>query len=731
VTFGPTTSRRTFAAAAAALALAAAPWPAAGVSARYWIHDSAADFLEGKATGVSITSEGALRLAPRVETLAEPEAPYLWDVAVDARGRTFAGTGDEGWIVRVAAGKAEPFFQCAALEVLCLDAGSDGTLYAGTAPDGFVYRITAAGEGSILFDAPQAYVWDLALGPDGAVYAAAGPRAAIWRIDPRSGRAEEIATIDDNHVVSLAFDAQGRLLFGTEGRGLVGRVDGGRAIVLHDCAEGEVGAVASGPDGIVWVAASAPAEAREEATADAPDSTADGSASPDGATPEDEERDGHYLFRVHPDDEGKGVLYRIDADGNATRIWESGQGSVFDILPLPGGDVLALTGDEGRIVRVHPDGTATLLLDADEEHVVSAVRDPSGDGWIVACANPSRVLRVEGALRGKGTYESQVLDAGRLARWGRLDWTGEGSGASFAVRSGNTGKPDGTWSEWSGELHEAASELRVDGARFLQWRATLEGGGTKSPLVRRVRVSSLERNVAPVVSSVEVVPAGTRFYDEEPEARPRPLYQTLPGGVSVQYSLDNAPGKFPPEQRSPWTQGLRQIRWQAADPNGDALLFELSYRREDETEWKPFGEDVEGTTWTFNSNGVPDGPYAVRVTASDRRSNPYDEKTAWRDSEIFLIDNTPPAFRDVAWTREGATVRATGMVEDETSDVVRLETSVDGGDWSDQPPADGIFDARTERIDVRVEVEGKKEHSILLRGTDLAGNLSATRVLVK
>jgi hypothetical protein len=273
--------------------------------------------------------------------------------------------------------------------------------------------------------------------------------------------------------------------------------------------------------------------------------------------------------------------------------------------------------------------------------------------------------------------------------------------------------------------------LERSGARFLQWRATLGGGGSRSAVVRRVRVSSLENNVAPLVTSVDVVPSGTRFYDEEPEARPRPLYQSLPGGVSVQYAYDNAPGKFPPEQRAPWTQGLRQIRWQAVDPNGDELVFDLQYRREDETEWKSFGEDVDGTNWTFNSNGVPDGPYYVRVTASDRRANPYDEHTASRDSEMFLIDNTRPAFREIEWTRDGDKIRILGKLTDELTDIVRLETSVDGGDWTDHPPADGIFDAATEGVDVTVEVEGAKEHAILLRGMDLAGNITATRVLVK
>lgn len=717
--------------AAACAAWIVAPGPAGAVSPKYWITDTAEDFLKGEAKGVSVANDGSLTLAPRVDRLAEPDAPYLWDAATDGKGRVYVGTGDEGWVVRINGSRAEPFFQCAAMEVLSLAVAADGTVYAGTAPEGFVYRIRPDGKGTLLFDAPQPYVWDLAIGADGALYAGAGPRAALWRIDPRSGDAVPVAEPDDNHVVSVAADAKGRILFGTEGRGLVGVVEEGRMRVLHDCLEGEVAAVAAGADGAVWAAAAAAADARANATADAPDSTADGSANPDGSDPADD--DFARFFRVTPEDDGKGVVYRIDAEGNARRVWESGQGAVLHLLPVDGGDVIATTGDEGRVVRVSPDGRAALLLDADEDHVVCAVDDPAGGGWILATGGPSRVLRMAPSARESGSYESQVLDAGRPARWGRLDWTGDAAAGrvEFAVRSGNTDEPDPSWTAWSDAMSAPTNELDRGGARFLQWRATLSGGGARGSVVRRVRVSSLENNVAPVIDKVEVIPSGTRFYDEEPEARPRPLYQELPGGVSVQYAFDNAPGQFPPEQRAPWTQGLRQIRWQAADPNGDALVYDLAFRREDETEWKTFGEDVEGTSWTFNSNGVPDGPYSVRVTASDRRANPYDERTTARESEAFLVDNTHPAFGGIEWTRDGAKIRVTGVLADELTDIVRLETSVDGGDWQDHPPADGIFDATTERVDVTVEVEGRKEHSILLRGMDLAGNITATRVLVQ
>jgi hypothetical protein len=707
--------------------LVAAACPAWAVSPKYWIHDTAEELFQGEAEGVSIGSEGTLRLAPEVEKLASPEVPYVWDVAAAPDGESaFLGTGDDGWILRVRDGRTEPYFQCAAFEVLSLAVGPDGALYAGTAPEGLVFRVQSDSTARVLFDAEESYVWDLAFGPDGRLYAAVGPDGAVHRIDPASGEAERFFSTTDHHVVCLAFGDDGALYLGTEGRGLVVRVDrDGKARVLHDCPQGEVGAVLPGEDGAVWAAAASPAEVREDARRENSEQ-ADGKRREE----EDDEFPGEFVFEVTAPGAADAVLYRIDERGNAQRVWSSGQAAIFDLAQGTDGTVLCATGEEGAVFAVRADGRATLLVDAPEDQVVSLVGLGEGRGFLCGTANPSGVFRISDGPAARGTYTSEVLDAQRVARWGRLEWTGTGS-ARFAVRTGNTDEPDDTWSAWKEGLEGASIPLELESARYFQWRVTLARGGD-GPEVQRVRVSSLENNVPPIVARAEVVPSGTRYYDEVPELRPRPLYQELPGGVSVEYQLEQGgPGKLPAEQRAPWTQGLRQIRWEAVDPNGDELVFDLAFRREDETRWKVFAEDVEGVNYTFNGNGVPDGAYRIRLTASDRRGNPGDERTTSLETEVFLVDNTAPGFEDLQHRRDGGEVHITGRIVDATSDVIRLEYSVNGEDWVDRAPADGIFDSRTEGIDVEVGASPGEEHSVILRGTDNAGNLGATRVLIR
>ncbi len=700
-------------------AFASAP-NALAVSPKYWIHDTAEEFAKGEAAGVSVLAEGSLRLAPALKTLIEIDEPYAWDVAVDAKsGAAYVGTGDEGRVYRIDGGKATMWFQSAALEVFSVTVDAKGRVFAGAAPEGLVYRIDGEAKGTVLADLEESYPWDLEFGPDGKLYAAVGSPGAVYRIDPESGKAEKFFETEDNHVVCLAFDGDGNLVVGTEGRGLVVRIrPDGTARVLYDCPQGEVSAVLTGENGEVWAAAAVPSDVREPT---APQSNADGTGL-------------SMPFEITATTTDEAILYVIDSSGNTRRAWESGQGAIYDLAWSDDGRVLATTGEKAGVHLVEGDGRATLLFSAEEEQVVGVVRAPRG-GHFFATANPARVIHTEKSLRHEGTFTSEPLDARYLARWGRIEWEGDSGGGSvkLEVRGGNTDTPDRTWTDWmQGAGTGRASLASLERTRFLQWRATLEGGSSSTPTVRRVRVSSLEANLAPRITKVQVVPSGNRFYEDVPELRPRSLYQQLPGGVKVQYQFEGGgEDEFPPEARAPWTQGMRQIRWEAADPNEDFLLFDLEYRAEDETRWKKFAEDLEGKNFGFDSRDVPDVSYSIRVTASDRRFNPGDARTHARESEPFVVDNTPPRFEDLSHRRDGKDVVVTGRLEDSASDVVRIEHSIDGGDWLDAPPADGVFDSKSEEFSVRVEAEPGDEHAIVFRGTDLPGNLGSARLLLR
>ena len=99
----------------------------------------------------------------------------------------------------------------------------------------------------------------------------------------------------------------------------------------------------------------------------------------------------------------------------------------------------------------------------------------------------------------KHEYASDVLDAGALARFGRVEVEPGSTGYELWTRTGNVEQPVRGWSEWQ-PLKDGA--VASPAGRFLQWKAVLQPGGN----VGSVGVNYLPVNAAPVVDDLVVVP---------------------------------------------------------------------------------------------------------------------------------------------------------------------------------------------------------------------------------
>ena len=66
-----------------------------------WSVDSRADVLKGDARGVSIDDTGAITLAPKLTEVFKTEQSYIWSSAADAGGNVYLGTGGDGKIFKV------------------------------------------------------------------------------------------------------------------------------------------------------------------------------------------------------------------------------------------------------------------------------------------------------------------------------------------------------------------------------------------------------------------------------------------------------------------------------------------------------------------------------------------------------------------------------------------------------------------------------------------------------
>ncbi|HEV8139060.1 MAG TPA: hypothetical protein VGP81_04770 [Pyrinomonadaceae bacterium] len=695
-----------------------------------WEMSARAELLKGEARGVSITDNGLLTLAPKLDQVFDTEQPYIWSAAADTAGNIYLGTGHDGRLFRVTPdGKGALLYKAAELDVTALAIAKDGSVFAATSPDGKVYRVAPDGKAEVYFDPGDKYIWSLAVMPDGSLAVGTGDSGKLYRVRAAGAKPESSLLLKTNqtHVMSLAVTRQGDLIAGTDPGGLVLRVSAdGKAFGLYDSTVREIHALSVANDGTIYAlalsdaASTAKAQTAATTTVDVAATVAtdeSGAAQPQATPPARSRND---LSNV------RSAIFRILPDGGSDVVWSSTSVTGFAVSATASG-VLLGTSDKGRIYSITDDGRDTLLLQSPEGQV-SAIATHGSDVY-VAASNQGKLFRYGDSVQREGTYESPVRDAKLASAWGRIWWRGQGP-IELQTRSGNSDKPDSTWSDWSASYNDAkGSQITSPKARFIQWRAILRGTtGTRStqPQLEDVSVAYLPRNAAPEVLSINVLPPGVSLQQQ----------LQMPTDPNVEASgLDPAifgMGVQAPPRRI-FQRGARSLQWQAEDRNGDTLEYAVYYRSLGETNFRLLKDHIRDTFYTVDAASLADGRYIFKVVASDALDNPTAAAMSGeRISEPIDIDNTPPNIRGVgAPMVAGDRVRASFDVEDATGRIKRADVSVDGGAWREIFPDDGIADSQRERFSLDLPITGAGEHTISLRAYDNSNNVGSVSVIVR
>ena len=710
-----------------------------------WETSSRAEILRGDARGISITDTGAFMLAPRFAQMFDTQQAFIWSSAVDREGNVYLGTGHDGRIFRVAVnGQGSLLYDAAELDVTALVVGRDGALYAGTSPDGKVYRIGQDGRAEVYFDPPDKYIWALAIMADGSLVVGTGDNGKLYRARSAGARPEDALFVDTNetHVISLAVDARGDLIAGTDPGGLVLRISPeGKAFALFDSPLREIHALAPAPDGSIYaLALSEAASSARPAGASASSGASGGDSSGGSVTTsatitgiDDASgaggQSGGAASRSRNDlSNARSAVFRLLPDGGTDVLWSSTNVTAFAVAPAPeGGSVLIGTADKGRIYSVTDNGRDTLLLQSTEGQVSSFI--VRGREVFAASSNQGKLFRFSSESVSEGTYESAVRDAKLVSSWGRIWWQGQGI-VELQTRTGNSERPDMTWSDWSAPYTDPrGAQVASPRARYVQWRARLRSSptaGTSQARLEDVSIAYLPRNVAPEVLSITVLPVGVGLQQAV-------QIQTDPNieASGLDPSLFGPVAQVPP--RRVYQRGARSLQWQAEDRNGDTLEYAIYYRSLNETSFRLLKDKLRENFYTADSAALADGRYIFRVVASDVPDNPGGQALVGeRLSEPLDIDNTPPVVRAAGEAQTtGDRVRARFDVEDITGRLKRADVSVDGGPWRAASPDDGIADSPRESYTLDLLITGAGEHTISLRAFDTNGNVGSARLTVR
>ncbi len=615
-------------------------------------------------------------------------------MAVDKSGTAYVGTGSPATVMRIGAdGKPFTLFETKDIAVQVVRLGPDGNIYAAIMPSGKVFKLKpdattkqTDSDATVVFDAtlvadkaaspkpatkpaadkdskPAAdkdkdktddksddktedkpetkrYIWEMTFDPAGNLYIATGGPAAIYRVDPaKTGQApQEFFKSDEQHIRSMAWDTKGNLIAGTDGTGLVYRISpAGKGYVLFEAPRREIPAVAIAADGTIFAAS-----VGDKTHNNLPPLPVQGAAMVTITVVQPGSLQVANASSSAPDGTD---IYAIEEGQAPRKVW-SGKDEVVYALAARTDGVLAITGNRGRIFRIQSNGNFADVghIEAQQALCMAASSDPKGE-ILIGTGNTGKLVRF--GVQGQHEYASDVLDAGAMARFGRVEVQPGATGYDLFTRSGNIEQPIRGWTDWqpvtNGSVTSAAG-------RFLQWKVALHPGGS----LGSVGVNYLPVNAAPVVEDIVVVP-GARL---NPQAQAAPQQPT----VTIQFPVNNqgAVVNFDPNSANNPITAIKDrtgvtTRWAAHDDNGDDLTFSLFLRGDGEHAWHLLKDNITDKAYSFDQALIPDGGYQLKVVASDSPSHtPGDALSGDKVSDRFEIDTTPPNVTNLKTVAEAA-----------------------------------------------------------------------------
>lgn len=687
-----------------------------------WI-DSATELGQGELISVALSEEGYLVPGPKTSKVHDLEDISVWDVTLNQKnGKFYAGTGPEGGLYELdPSGKKTLFAKFTESDIYAVAEMGDGSLLVGTSPKGKVFRVNSSGAVTTFFEPKEEFIWDILVAKSGKVYVATGSTGKVYQVDGK-GRGKVLYDSDEKHIRSLALTEKGELLAGSADKGFVYKIAGeGKTVVLLDSNKEEIRKIVSvmekvgdAEQEIIYILAvgkdKKPSKKSSSSKTIRRTSSAGSAKGPVTLSA------GPSLVKTGKTKVGRGSssssssrtgtsVYRLDGDFYPEEIWS---GSLFghdmlEDLSSEGGVVIG-AGNQGEVVKIHPQGAATFWSQVRSERL-TALGYTRKKELFAFTSGVATSWRISNTVNSPAVYRSKVIDSKLFANWGSIRANGQGT-IRIRSRSGNTSNPDKSWYDWT---FLKDGKVSSPAARYVQFEVLIQSGQVDS-----ISFYYQPRNQPPSLETIAVLPQGIGFNLMASRSIP-----PQPMSVSQLLKIVNLPagGKHPSSDRFQRNDapGLRTVIWDAKDSNGDALRYTVEVKGANQREWNQLASDLSVNLFSWDTSGWKDGEYVVRVTATDSLSNQAGAGgTAVITSAPWRIDHTRP---EITLRGKNAT-EVTILVSDEGGVLTRVVASTDGSNYRPAFATDGILDSGSESFVIPRE-DGKP---LYIRVTDASGN---------
>jgi len=694
------------------------------------------DFEEGEAKGISITSEGELQLAPEIVELIDSKENSVWAIAVDKTGNIFFSAGNEGKIYQLDKKRnLKLLCQLPEFAIYSLEFNRTQTLFAASSPNGKIYRIASDGQFSIFYDPPDNYIWEVLFDLSDNMYVATGDSGNIYKVTS-DGQSNLFYDSDEPQIRCLAWDKSGNILARSFSNGYIYRINpSGEAFVIYDSNLQEIFQIEVAEDGTIYaaglsqpsaIASILPEEKTESKKIEetAKDETIDGEIIIGEITIE-----APRTTKPSRETVTQCAILKIAPNGIIKNIWDFYREPVQSMILINKKILLTGSGKSGKLIQFTADEEKTILMGLDESQISAFCKDENNN-VIIATSNLGKLYKLHKNYRNSGFYLSEVIDTYTTSKWGSIRWDQEqvkGSNIKFFTRSGNTDKPNSTWSKWSSAItRNEGQNITSPDARFCQWKLELNtDNGNATPKISTVNLSYLQKNLPPDIFNITILPPG-EYYQ-----RALKSIDNDGSSNSESISFEREANNFQSNKnnhmlgRKSFQKGYRTISWDVIDENNDRLMFHLFYKEIQNRNWKKLAINWQMTSYSWDSERLPDGSYTIKILATDSLSNPDSYSfTSEKISDTFDIDNSGPQILNLSVANQNLSF----LIVDEFNPIKEVYYSIDGADWKLAYPVDNICDSKSEEFSITINQPSHgSSHTIVVKAADSLGNLSFNR----
>lgn len=443
-----------------------------------WRQDSDEEFRAGKMEDSTVDSWG--RISPGFDSVATRQVSsvdQIWS-GVWSNGYFYYGSADELWRWKGDNSKPEKIGKLDGMFIPAMTADSKGNVYAATVPSGHIWQLepTQGAKPRIFFTTKdEPIIACLTVDDKDNVLVGTAGSGKVYKVDP-SRKSTTIFDSEQAHVLSLFFHKpDGTLYVGTGERGSVYAIDtAGKAKAIYQSPDQFVTGIARDKKGDLYVASA-----------------------------------------------GQGHLVRISPDGESTTLASS---EAFYRLHYDQATDSVMSGDaEGDITMACIDPMTKQpyfmpVTHTEQEAVLALASD--GKKLFAATSNLAVLRSFEMKLSSKPRYISAIKDGQRTSHWSRLHAYGPFNETNadlstklhIETRTGETSKPDETWSPWQlAAIKNESFDIASPAGRYFQYRLSWDTSKDQIGVDKidhltlgRIDTTYLPGNTAPTISTISM-----------------------------------------------------------------------------------------------------------------------------------------------------------------------------------------------------------------------------------